>query len=307
VHADVVVVANPTSGRGKGARFIPKVDALLRSLGVNHRMAICAGPEDPERLACQAAEGGAAIVTALGGDGQVGQCVNGLIGTESALAVIPTGTGNDFARHLGLDPKNPLKATELLASPVTRSIDVVRVKTAGPERHFINVGGTGFDSEVNERANRITWPKGRSKYVYSVFATLARFSPGRFRVTVDGREHFLPGMMIAVGNGASYGGGMKVTPEARSDDGILDLCVIGEVSKFEFVKTFPKVFSGKHVTHPKVTMLRGREIDISAERPFEVYGDGERLGSLPATFTVVPGALRVVVPAPIPRHFAPTE
>jgi diacylglycerol kinase (ATP) len=269
-------------------------------------MAICAGPEDPERLARQVAEGGAKVVAALGGDGQVGQCVNGLIGTNSALAVIPTGTGNDFARHLGLNPKNPLEAAELLGSPVTKSTDVVRVKTAGPERYFINIGGAGFDSEVNDRANRITWMKGRIKYVYSVFATLARFSPAQFRVTIDGLEHSLPGMMIAVGNGVSYGGGMKVTPEARSDDGILDLCVIGEVSKFEFVKTFPKVFSGRHVTHPKVTMLQGREIDISAERPFEVYGDGERLGPLPATFTVIPGALRVVVPPPA-RDTASTE
>ena len=105
-------------------------------------------------------------------------------------------------------------------------------------------------------------------------------------------------MLVAVGNAISYGGGMKVTPDAKLDDGILDLCILGEVPKFEFVKTFPKVFSGKHVTHPSVQMLRGKEIEISADQPFEVYGDGERFGRLPATFTVVPGALAVVVPPP---------
>ncbi|HEX9313239.1 MAG TPA: diacylglycerol kinase family lipid kinase, partial [Actinomycetota bacterium] len=138
--------------------------------------------------------------------------------------------------------------------------------------------------------------KGTPKYIYSTFVTLARFKPGRFRIKVDGRERTFPGMLVAVGNGVSYGGGMKVTPGARSDDGVLDLCVLGAVSKFTFVKTFPKVFSGRHVDHPSVEMLRGSEIEISAERPFDVYGDGERFGRLPATFTVVPDGLSIVVP-----------
>jgi diacylglycerol kinase (ATP) len=294
----VVVVANPTSGRGKGARLIPKVDARLRSLGIGYRMLICRGPEDPERLSRQAAADGASVVAALGGDGQVGLCANGIIGTDTALAVIPAGTGNDFARHLGLDRKHPLAAAEMLAAPSPRAIDVVRVTTPEGVRYFVNVGGTGFDSEVNELANRIRFLKGTPKYVYATFATLRTFVPGRFEVTIDGEHRSLPGMMIAVGNGVSYGGGMKITPGGVSDDGILDLCVIGEVSKPEFVRTFPKVFRGTHVRHPKVTTLRGREIRISAERAFQVYGDGERLGTLPATFTVVPGALRVVAPPP---------
>jgi diacylglycerol kinase (ATP) len=292
----VAVVANPTSGRGKGAKLIPKVDALLRTLGVDHTMLICSGPPDPERLARRAAQEGAQIVAALGGDGQVGLCANGVIGTETTLAVIPAGTGNDFARHLGLDRKDPLSAVRLLSSPTTKRIDVVKVKTPERERYFVNVGGTGFDSEVNEHANNVRRLKGTPKYIYSTFVTLARFSPGKFEVRIDGEARSLPGMMIAVGNGVSYGGGMKITPNARSDDGILELCVLGELSKFAFVKAFPKVFSGKHVSHPAVTMLRGKEIEISAERPFQVYGDGEPLGSLPATFTVVPSALSVVVP-----------
>jgi diacylglycerol kinase (ATP) len=292
----VVVVANPTSGRGRGARIIPAVDSLLRSLGIDYTLRVSTGPDDPERLAREAVGHGAGIVAALGGDGHVGTCANGLIGSSAALAVIPGGTGNDFARLLGLDRKDPLAAARLLVHPITRRIDVVLVTMPEGRRHFVNVGGTGFDSEVNGRANRIRFLRGTPKYVYSVFATLATFRPGRFHVRVDGRDLDLPGMMIAVGNGVSYGGGMRITPDARNDDGELDLCVLGKLSKPAFVRAFPKVFSGRHVTHPAVTMLRGKVIEISAERPFDVYGDGERLGSLPATFSVQPGALDVVVP-----------
>jgi YegS/Rv2252/BmrU family lipid kinase len=292
----VVVVANPTAGRGKAARLIPRVDALLRSLDVPHSLLLCEGPEDPERLAGKAAAEGAEIVAALGGDGQVGACANGLLGTQTALAVIPSGTGNDFARHLGLNRKDPLGAARLLSAPSFKVIDVAKVTTPDGERHYVNVGGAGFDSEVNELANRVRRLRGTPKYVYSTFVTLARFKPGKFVVTVDGTEHTFKGMMLAVGNGSSYGGGMRVTPDARSDDGLLDVCVIQELSRWQFVKAFPKVFSGTHVNHPAVTMLQGKEIEISAERPFQVYADGEPVGRLPATFSVVPAALRVVIP-----------
>jgi len=296
----VAVVANPTSGRGKGARIIPKVEELLSSAGVSHTMLLSRNGADPERLAREAASDGATVVAALGGDGHVGNVANGLIASPAALAVIPAGTGNDFARVIGLDRKDPVAAARLLLSdtPATKRIDVVRVRHSEGERYYVNVAGTGFDSAVNEHANQVTVLKGTLKYIYSTFVTLARFKPGKFRIVIDGDERSVGGMLVAVGNAISYGGGMKVTPDAKLDDGILDLCILGEVPKFEFVKTFPKVFSGKHVTHPSVQMLRGKEIEISADQPFEVYGDGERFGRLPATFTVVPGALAVVVPPP---------
>jgi diacylglycerol kinase (ATP) len=292
----VVVVANPTSGRGKGAKLIPRVGARLRELGLDHEMRVSTGPDDPERLAREAAEEGAGVVAALGGDGHVGLCATGVLGSETPLAVIPAGTGNDFARHLGLDRRRPVITADLLVHPVTRRIDVVDVRIPQGERVFVNVGGTGFDSEVNELANRTRFLTGTAKYVYAVFATLARFQAGQFHLTIDGEEHDLAAMMVAVGNGVSYGGGMRVTPQGELDDGLLDLCVVGQLSRRRFVAAFPKVFAGTHVTHPAVTMLRGREIAISADRPFEVYGDGERLGSLPATFAVRPSALEVVVP-----------
>jgi diacylglycerol kinase (ATP) len=296
---EVAVIANPTSGGGRGARLIPKVEALLSSLDVKYAMHICAGAEDPERLARSAAAEGAGIVAALGGDGQTGSVANGLMGSLAAMAVIPAGSGNDFAANgLGLNPKDPLAAARLLADPLSKKIDVVKISTRDRERYCVNVAGVGFDSEVNGLANRTKFPLGGTpKYIYSVFATLAKFKPARFAVSVDGAKVDTEAMMMAVGNSVSYGGGMRICPDARPDDGMLDMCILGKVSKFEFVRAFPRVFKGTHVTHPAVRMLRGSHIEVAANRSFDVYADGERVGPLPATFTVMPDALSVVVPA----------
>jgi diacylglycerol kinase (ATP) len=292
----VAVVANPTSGRGKGGRLVPGVRQALDELGIDYGLHLSSSGRDAEDAARAAAGEGADVVASLGGDGHTGNVANGVIGTAAALAVIPTGTGNDFARYLGLDPKDPLSSVRLLAAPTRRRVDVVRVTTPERERYFVNVAGTGFDSQVNAHANGVRFLSGTLKYVYSTVVTLVRFKAGRFRIRVDGQERTVSGMLVAVGNAISYGGGMKVTPDASVDDGMLDLCILGELSKPAFLRTFPKVFSGRHVTHPSVQMARGAVVEISSDRYFEVWGDGERMGPLPATFTVVPGALDVVVP-----------
>lgn len=292
----VALVANPSAGRGRGARLLPKVEALLRSLDVPHRTFVSRDGADAERLAREAAEAGATVVAALGGDGHLGNCANGVIGTGAALATIPAGSGNDFAKHLGIDPRDPLRATRLLREPSLRRVDVVRAATPERERYFVNVGGVGFDSEVNLLANRTRFLSGTARYVYAVFVTLARFHPGSFGLRVDGEEHRFRAMMVAVANGSTYGGGMRVCPQAREDDGLLDVCVVTEIGKWEFVKTFPKVFRGRHVEHPAVRLLRGAQAEVSADRPFQVFADGEHVGGVPVTFTVVPGALSVVVP-----------
>jgi diacylglycerol kinase (ATP) len=292
----VAVVANPTSGRGKGGKLVPGVRRALDELGLDYHLHLSTSGEDAEAAARKAVEDGAEVVLSVGGDGHTGNVANGVIGSDAALGVVPCGTGNDFARYLGLDPKDPLSSVRLLAAPARRRVDVVRVRTPERERYFVNVAGTGFDSEVNAHANGVRLLKGKLKYVYSTFVTLARFKAGRFTIDVDGEERTVSGMLVAVGNAISYGGGMKVTPDASVDDGLLDLCILGELSKPAFVVTFPKVFSGRHVTHPSVQMLRGKVVEISSDRYFEVWGDGERMGPLPATFTVVPKALDVVVP-----------
>jgi len=241
------------------------------------------------------------IVAAMGGDGMTGMVGAALVGTDTALGVIPTGTGNDFARFIGLSRKKPLEAVRVLADPEIRSIDAVRVTGGGREERFVNVAGAGFDSEVTETANEMTWKvQGTAKYVVAVVRTLRRFTAAQFEVTVDGRSRSLSGMLIAVGNGQSYGGGMKVVPNASLTDGLLEVCVVGGMSKGQFLRAFPKVFRGTHVTHPKVTMLRGARVEISADRGFDVYADGERSVPLPAVFEAMPGALKVAVPKGAP-------
>jgi diacylglycerol kinase (ATP) len=295
----VAVVANPTSGRGKGAMLIPRVEGVLRSLGVEHTTHVSQSAQDPERLARTAAADGADVVAALGGDGHIGACVNGVMnaGASAALAVIPAGTGNDFARLIGMNPKEPLGAVRVLREPTVKRIDVVRLKLPQGERYYVNVGSAGFDSEANAYANRMRWFKGKTRYVIATFLLLPGFRAARFGITVDGERHDVPGMLIAVGNGRSYGGGMRVCPDAKVDDGVLDITVVGEVSKLDFIKTFPKVFTGRHVSHPKVKQFRGAEVAITAERTLQVFADGEHAGTLPAAFTVLPSALGVVVPA----------
>jgi diacylglycerol kinase (ATP) len=256
--------------------------------------------EHAAEVARTAARGGAEIVVAMGGDGLVGVVGSSLIGTSAALGLIPTGTGNDFAVALGYDRKRPAAALAFLERPAFLEIDVAVIRWDGGERHFVNVAGTGFDSDVTETANRMqSRVQGTAKYVVAVMKTLPGFRAGRFEVGIDGgASRTLPGMMIAIGNGVSYGGGMKVTPGASFTDGLLDVTVIGAMSKPRFLRKFPTVFRGTHVRDHMVTTLRGKKFEVSADRPFEVYADGEHVCPLPATFEVVPRALRVVVPPP---------
>jgi diacylglycerol kinase (ATP) len=294
----VVVVANPVSGRGKGRKLIPQVGDLLSSLRVDHVILESESAPDGIRLAREASDDGADVVVALGGDGQVGAVANGILEADrrAALAVIPAGTGNDFARALGLNRKDPLAATRLLGSAQTRPIDAVRLVTPQRTCFFVNIGSAGFDSEANAYANDLKFVKGTASYIVAVVVMLRRFKPAQFVVTIDGDQQHVAGMLVTVGNAVSYGGGMKVTPNALLDDGLLDILVLKALSKLGFLKAFPKVFSGTHLSHPAVQMLKGKHIEVSAEREMQVFADGDHVGTLPATFDLLPGALQAVVP-----------
>jgi len=299
----IVVLVNPTSGRGRSAKLLPKVRQAIHTLGLDAEVRLSKSPEDPPRVARECAEAGVEIVAAMGGDGMTGMVGAALVGTETALGVIPTGTGNDFGRFIGLNRKKPIQAVHVLADPEIRTIDSATVTGAGRQERYLNVAGAGFDSEVNETANNMRWKaQGTAKYVAAVVGTLRKFTAAQFEVTVDGEHRSLSGMLIAVGNGESYGGGMRVAVGASLDDGQLQVCVVGGMSKGAFLRAFPKVFRGTHVTHPKVTMLRGARVEIAADRPFDVYADGERSVPLPAVFEIVPKSLKVVVPRVAPRQ-----
>jgi diacylglycerol kinase (ATP) len=290
----VIVVANPTAGGGRAGTLIGKVDALLRTLRVEHGVRVTESPDHMEATAKQAAAEGAAIVAVLGGDGTVSCAANGLAGTRTALAVLPAGTGDDFAKTIGAGKLEP--AVRLLANPKVASIDCVKVRTGAAERLFVNVAGAGFDSEVNETANGMhVRLGGTGTYLVALVKTLSRFTPAHYEIAVDDTVLSLDAMLAVVGSGIQFGGGMKVLPKAVLNDGLLDVCIVEALSKPAFLRAFPRVFTGAHASHPKVKMLRGTTVRVEANRKILVYADGERVGPLPAVFEVQPDALMVVV------------
>ncbi len=290
----IVVVANPTAGDGKAGRLIGRVAKILSEIGVDHEIRVSGSAAEMEQLARDAGEQGAAIVAVLGGDGSVNLVVNGLFGSGSALAVLPAGTGDDFAKGIGAGKLDA--ATRLLADPKTVDVDLIEVAAGAEIRRYINVAGTGFDSAVEEVASAMRRRLGaRGHYALATIKTLSRFVPAGFHLEIDGRSLDVDAMLVVVGNSFAYGGGMRVLPQASVVDGELDVCVVSAMSKGAFLRAFPKVYVGKHATHPKVTMLKGRELKIEANRKMLVFADGERVGSLPAVFKVLPKALSVVV------------
>jgi diacylglycerol kinase (ATP) len=289
-----VVVANPTAGHGKAGTLIGKADAILRDLHVAHQIFVTESAEDMRATCRREAEAGAAIVAVIGGDGTVSCAANGLIGTDAAMAVFPAGTGDDFAATIGAGRFEA--AVRLLASPKVVRVDAVKVEAGGTQRHFVNVAGAGFDSEVNETADAMTVNLGGTgTYLMALVKTLRRFVPADYVVTIDGETTSLGAMLVVVGSGTSFGGGMKVLPRASLTDGLLDVCIVEALSKGAFLWAFPKVYTGSHTSHPKVRMTTARSVQIEANRAIQVYADGERVGPLPASFEVVAAALSVVV------------
>lgn len=288
----VALVVNPTSGRGRAGRLAVAVRDRIRSLGAEVEVLASASPDHATEIASEAA-GRHDVVAAMGGDGMVGFVANGLIGARAALGIVPTGTGNDFAANLGYPRRGALAACGIVAGGTERVVDVGRVVGG---RAFVCVAGGGFDSEVNRAANRIRLLRGTPVYVAAVLRTLAAFRPARFRVTLDEQAMELEGLFVAVGNAASYGGGMRIAPAAVLDDGLFDVCVVGAMGRAALLRQFPRLFKGTHVSHPAVTIRRAREVTIEADREFFLYADGEEVGRLPARLRVEPGALRVVAP-----------
>ena len=290
----VVVLANPAAGRGKGGRQIGRADRILSDLRVEHHVTVSESAEDLETAARRAADEGASVVAAIGGDGTVSLVANGLMGSQTALAALPAGTANDFAHTIGA--RSFEQAVKLLANPQVRRIDVMRVTVAERSRICVNVAGAGFDSEVNETANAMRIRLGGTgTYVAALLKTLPRFKPAHYRIDTDGRSEAVDAMLVVLGNGRSYGGGMKVLPAALLDDGELDVCIVEALGTGAFLRAFPRVFAGSHTSHPKVRMLRARRVAVEANRAVPVYADGERIGPLPATFEIEPSALSVVV------------
>lgn len=298
----VVVAINPSASFGASRDVGPAVVQTLRAMG--HEVTSLTEP-DFESLfdsARAAVRGKPDALVVVGGDGMVNLGVNLVAGTRVPLGIVPSGTGNDMARGLGI-PHDDTEAAirflgEALGQPA-REIDAVRIRwtdedgTPG-ERRFACALSAGFDAIVNERANLMRHPKGPSRYTLALLAELVRLKPFRYRVTFDGQLDEFDAVMVSVGNNVSLGGGMKITPDAVLDDGLLDIMIVKPLSRIAFLRLFPRVFQGTHTGLSIVEMRRARRIRIEADAPIVVYADGERTAPLPVELEVEPRALRVL-------------
>jgi YegS/Rv2252/BmrU family lipid kinase len=287
-----VVLFNPSAGAGRAGDRLPSIEAALAAEGLEYRIVRTSGLDHGVAEATSAAAAGSVPIV-VSGDGLIGAVGGALAESETPLAVVPGGRGNDFARAMGI-PIDPGEAVRVIAAGATRTIDVGQAN----DRRFLCIASLGFDSEANRIANEAKLIRGRLVYAYAGTRALAAWKPAKFDVRIDGVFHDFSGYSVAVGNCPYYGGGMKMAPDAQPDDGLLDVVMTHETGKLAFFRGLPEVFKGEHVRRPEVVRARGARVAIDADRPFDVYADGECITRTPVTVTLLPGALRVCVPAP---------
>jgi len=290
----VLLLVNPTSGRGRATQIASQALNVLRDNGITAQSHVGSSAADITAAARAGVAAGVDTLVAVGGDGTLHAVLPAVVESTAALGLLPCGTGDDAARALGIPRGDADRAIAALVDGAGRATDVGVALTADGQTHyFVTVLSCGFDSCVNERANLMTWPRGQARYLRAIVAELGAFKPVPFSIGVDAVDVSTTGMLVAVGNGPSYGGGMKVCPSAKADDGELAVTVLGEVPTRTFLRVFPRVFSGSHVSHPSVKTYTGTTVRVDAPG-MVAYADGERLGPVPVEVSLLPGAIRVL-------------
>lgn len=280
-----LIAINPHSGNGRGSAVAAEVIRYLSLHDISYRsIAAASADELINSLTREVESKEYSGVIAVGGDGLAHLVMQICVPRHLPFAVVPAGTGNDFVRTLGwsLDDIEPL--LERITTAEATPIDLGNVDS----EWFGAILSTGFDSVVNERANTLKWPSGPQRYNVAIALELPRFKPVTYEITCDGESFTTEAMLVAVGNGKSYGGGMNICPQAQLNDGLFDLIILEPVSKVEFLKVFPRVYSGSHISHPKVRSMRAKKVTISAKAV--AYADGERIGPAPISAECVKDA-----------------
>jgi YegS/Rv2252/BmrU family lipid kinase len=301
ISGDVVFLVNPASDNGATGRRWPELAHRASQLGLVGETLLSEHPGHLIELARAAADRGVRLAVAVGGDGTLNEVVNGLAGRDVELATIPIGTGMDFVRTHGI-PTRFEEAVRVARDGGTRVVDAGRVSYrtwAGEEaeRWFANVGSVGMSGAVAQRANGMSKALGgKVTFFYALTRVFLEWDNTDVTVTFDGGERRGRMHDVVVANGVWHGGGMKLAPDAQPDDGAFDVVLIGDVSKTDFLTTAPKIYKGRHVHHPKVEVVRTAQVAVAAPAPLPIELDGEQVGTTPATFRAVPGALRVRVP-----------
>ena len=281
------MLVSPQGGRGRAAAAAPVVRRVIEQAGHTPVDISGASAEESADAARAAVAAGAERLIAVGGDGAVHLAVQGVAGSGTALGIVPAGTGNDFARALGLFDLSVEDAATVALGP-TRPVDAIRT-----DRHrwvMLSVTG-GFSVDVNVRADRMSFPSGPSRYTVATLLTLPGLRHRDLAVTVDGERTELRSALFAVNNAATFGGGMAICPDAELADGLIDVCAVGPAGRTTMLRLLPKVFDGAHVGHRHVHMMRGRSVTIEGD--MDLVGDGEQLGPAPITLEAVPGTLQV--------------
>lgn len=285
----LTLLVHPTSGGGRTKKLLPQVEDALDKRHVAFRVERTASAQHAVDLALRAADLGEMPVV-MSGDGLIGVVGGALAGGDVPIGIIPAGRGNDLARALGI-PSDPGGAVEVLAARRVRVIDVGEANG----RRFLSIASVGFDSECNRIANKSRF-RGNLVYAYSVPRALAGWKPARFTLRIGDESQRFSGYSVAAANSSTFGGGMRVAPDALLDDGEFDIVMIGEVGKLRYLTNLPKVFKGSHVDNEEVRIVRASRFELSASRPFTIYADGDPLTDLPASFRVLPRALSIVAP-----------
>ena len=298
---EVVLIVNPTAGRGKAGRQVSEIKRLLGDTAKDWQWQFTEKSGDAAALAHLAAASGTRLVVAVGGDGTLHEVMNGALGSGATVGLIPYGTGNDFARALGLYGSLET-ACKALVSGTVKMVDVGVIDgtgTGGP-RHFLVLAGTGYDARTARTVNSgIRFLSGPLAYIWGAILTLASFKPFTLTLTLDDAPpRRLKAMFVSFANAETTGGGMKIAPGAVVDDGFLDVCLVAEVSKPTLLFNLTQIFSGRHLRCPAVSMHRAQCIIVDADPPQPLLVDGEVVGETPAVIRVLPGALPFLVPAP---------
>ncbi|WP_104106460.1 diacylglycerol kinase family protein [Nocardioides sp. 616] len=287
---EIALVTSPAAGKGRGPALRAAVARRLRDSGLVVHDLMGGDGEETLSLTRDAVAQGADGVVVIGGDGMFHVALQAVAGTDVPIGLVPCGTGNDVARYFDLPRQDPMAAVDRIIAHRTRTIDLAR----SGDRWFVTVLAAGFDAVVNERANQMSWPRGQMRYQLATLAELRTFEPLHYTLDLDGEVRRVEAMLVAVGNGPSFGGGLRITEGALLDDGLLDVVIIKPMSRTGLVRTYPKLFAGTHVTHPKYEHHRVRKVTVAAAG-IVAYADGERFGALPLSVECVGGALKVWV------------